>query len=159
MEKESRVDLQVVFEARQAGQREKEGYEGAGGHENDGGVNGGGTPALHPDRLRHLLLSWGQLYWVPWGPAKTLEDLGGLCAHQTIWGPYQTIWRSYWTIWVCLSLFQTTIEHPDQYHSGWMDAMRCMSGYLWSLVCKEHLIVLLNNLLLIILIFSAEREY
>ena len=67
--------------------------------------------------------------------------------------------QCYWTIWVCLSLFQTTIEHPDQYHSGWMDAMRCMSGYLWSLVCKEHLIVLLNNLLLIILIFSAEREY
>ena len=41
MEKEPRVNLQIVLEAQQAGQGEEEGVEGAGGHENGGDVDGG----------------------------------------------------------------------------------------------------------------------
>ena len=57
MEEESRVNLQVVLEAQQAGQGEEEGDEGAGGHEDGGGVNGRGAPTLHPNCPHHLLLS------------------------------------------------------------------------------------------------------
>ena len=55
MEEESRVNLQTVPEAQQAWQGEEEGDEGAGGHEDGGGVNGGDSTTLHPHRPHHLL--------------------------------------------------------------------------------------------------------